>query len=221
MNTLLSNTTIKRACCLKNTDVDDPNHYKVNVKLPYVDALVPLSNVQKLSLYKKYNFMNKEIKIPASLCSVINYKGPDSSDGNNNVCDNFYSAYCENAKQMYYNDVSGLGDTYDGTTFSNYAPDCSCFSDTPQQATSVQAACYAKGCLPKSKGVYIDVLTRKNGACTINQCNSFLDMGQVKADTGGKIDLGFQLNQTCGDFKNTALNKGAQSAIDNNTLLYS
>ena len=57
LNTLLSNTTIKRACCLKNTDVDDPNHYKVNVKLPYVDALVPLSNVQKLSLYKKYNFI--------------------------------------------------------------------------------------------------------------------------------------------------------------------
>jgi len=64
INNIISNTTIKRACCLKNEDAENPDYYKVNVKLPYVDSLVPGTNIQKLSLYKKYGFMNKELKVP-------------------------------------------------------------------------------------------------------------------------------------------------------------
>ena len=39
IDSIISNTTIKRACCLKNEDLENPDHYIVNIKLPYIDNL--------------------------------------------------------------------------------------------------------------------------------------------------------------------------------------
>jgi len=215
---LLSDTTIKRACCLKNSDPEDPLSYNVTVKLPYLDSAVPGTNLQKLTLYKKFGFINKKIKVPVSMCPPV-YVGPASNDGNSHACDNFYRLYCENAKQMYANDASKIGNTYNPAYLSTYAPDCACFMDTPISATKVQPACYAIGCLTGGKNVYRDRETRKEGACTINQCNSYIDMGGLRAEDGGQIGLSTTVNQTCGEFSNSSSKRGSGSATSENKLL--
>ena len=71
LNELLVNTTIKRACCLGNPEINSSTNqrYKITVKLPYVEELVP-STVDSgtKDLWKTFGFMTKEILVPKYMC---------------------------------------------------------------------------------------------------------------------------------------------------------
>lgn len=218
LQNILNKTTIKRACCLKDEDPNNTDFYKVTVKLPYNDNIVSGTDILKNTLYKKYGFFNKEVKIPKTMCDS-NYIGPEQDDGKTNNCDSFYRTYCENVKHMYANNIKQTGEPYDSAYLHVYAPDCACFMDTPETNTNVQPACYAPSCLTGGRNIYRDRETRSKGACTINQCNSFIDMGGLLAASGGSIGLTTNVNQTCGEFKNEHENLGSDAANKNNDLL--
>ena len=204
MQQILKNTTLKRACCLKNEDRNNSNNYVVTVKLPYVDSQVSGTDLLKNTLYRKYGFMNKQISIPKSMCSlpdVSGYLGYDVKDGRTHPkCDDFYKLYCENVKHMYANVAKSLNQTYDSQFLHTYAPDCACFVDTPKSSTKVQPACYANSCLISGRNVYRDRETRNNGACTLNQCITIQNFDKIIADSGSSIDLSTPINQTCGSY---------------------
>jgi hypothetical protein len=200
---LINNTTLKRACCLRDEDPENNKNYLVTVKLPYVDSAVPGTDILKNILYKRYGFMNKIVSVPKTICNsseLSNYIGPDANDGNTKNCDKFYKLYCENVKHIYNNLVKQNNEKYNSADLKTYAPDCACFMDTPQPNTKVQPACYAPGCLTGSKNIYRDRETREKGACTINQCTTIQNFDSIIAKDGGSIGLSTPINQTCGEY---------------------
>jgi len=215
MQTLLSNTTLRRACCLKDVDTENEDYYKVNVKLPYVANEVSDFDINKHKLYEPNGFMFKEIRIPISMCEN-SWIGPNANDGQTHTCDKFYKLYCENVKLAY-----NKNSKYDSNKLHEYAPDCSCLMDTPESLTNVQPACYALNCLTGGSSVYRDRETREKGPCTVNQCTAIINMGDMIASSEGKINQQTQVNQTCGEFRDSSVNRGAKGAAEDNEYLKS
>src|ERR1700677_4329652 len=52
LNSIISHTTIKRACCLASQDPNKPDYYKINVRIPMPEEVDP----SKLSsdIYKEF-----------------------------------------------------------------------------------------------------------------------------------------------------------------------
>jgi hypothetical protein len=76
-NSIISETTLKRACCNNSTDI--------NVKIPIPTGGNPGG------IYSKYFFIEKPITVPTSMCK---------SDWNANYCAKFKDLYCAN---LFYN----------------------------------------------------------------------------------------------------------------------
>jgi hypothetical protein len=204
LNTLMANTTIKRACCVGNED-DTGKYFKTKVKLPYIEDIAsemnPKPDPSVLDNWKKLGYMHKDVLVPKSLCPVtpVKYLKPISGDKTINPCDKFYQTYCENAKLLYSMDLSGR--QFDNEEFRISTPDCACYIDRPEDMDpGVQPPCYTTGCYSTTTA-YSDPATRGDGACKINKCASYFDITEMTALTGGKIDAEFNLTQNCGAAK--------------------
>ena len=190
LNTLISNSTIKRACCLANETTSGSGLFKIDVKLPYVEeivkqkaAMVPAKISQKQAeLYKKLGFMTKTITVPKSICDKYQVNAPSKTDSSKRYCDKFYRTYCENTKQMYITDLSGA---YLESEYVSAHPDCACYIDKPNGfPPEIQATCYATGCSPEVSSVFIDNNSRSN-PCTQNICNNIPNY--TRFDVSGHI----------------------------------
>jgi hypothetical protein len=200
LNNMLSNTTIKRACCLGNEDTSKKN-FRITVKIPYVEDIAknitPRPDAVTLENWRKLGYMHKEVLVPKNMCPG-DYKKPTNTDGIFTKCDKFYQLYCENSKLLYNMDVSG---NYNEEDFRVASPDCGCYLDKPASfPTGIQPACYTGFCYSVPVA-FTDPATRKDGACNVNNCTSVFNIGDLQALTGGQIDAQFNLNQTCGSTK--------------------
>jgi hypothetical protein len=194
LNNIMNNTTIKRACCVKNTDDDNPDVYKINVKIP-VPNDYDFSNIQgepqMLALQQKLGYIDKEVKVPKSLCNSL------SSD----KCDDFMFLYCNNAKQIFKNDINLAGSVFSNDEFLIYAKDCGCFNDPPEfmknkNMSGLPKTCYLNGCDPNNSGVYLDKVSREK-PCNTTICSTIFNAENIKA--GGSASLNNNVVQNCGE----------------------
>jgi hypothetical protein len=219
LNSILAQTTIKRACCVGNED-DTGKYFKTKVKLPYIEDIAneinPKPDASILENWKKLGYMHKDVLVPKRMCPVspVKYLKPLSGDKTINPCDKFYQTYCENAKLLYSMDLSGR--QFDNEEFRISTPDCACYIDRPEDTDpGVQPPCYTTGCYSTTVA-YNDPATRGDGACKINKCASYFDINEMTALTGGKISAEFNLTQNCGAAKQMLddLKAGKVSAED-------
>lgn len=197
LNNTLLDTTIKRACCLKQHAVDNnnniiPGYYVINVRMPLpsdikLDQEWPLDKI-----YKEYNIYDKQVLIPENLCN----------DYANIDCDNFYQAYCSNSIKDYKNarhisQMSDEGNNSDYTIFSKYwKPECACYMEPPKWLKSIKVIpkCLYPGCNP-NKGVYMDPVSRGQ-ECQQVFCKADINFSEVMAGRDNNIINQIELN--CG-----------------------
>jgi hypothetical protein len=194
LDNIISNTTIKRACCVQKTDKNNPDMYKINVKLPIPDGYIFDGDPVTSALQQKLGYINKEVKIPKSLCDS-SYNGPSDN------CDNFMYLYCNNAKSIYKNDVTLVGSVYSDDEFVTYAPECACYGNPPdfmknRNMSGLPKTCYLNGCDPNNTGVYLDKTSREK-PCNSTICSTIFNVDNIKA--GGSANLNSAVTQNCGD----------------------
>lgn len=206
---VLDQTTIKRACCLANGIDSTATNFIVNVKLPIYpdydfDALADNGATEM-----KFGYINKQVSVPLSMCPSGYAPGDDQADNDGssyNNCDTFYSIYCANARKVYQDKIDKLGQAWDTVEFSKYAPDCSCYNQTPTSIKTAQSlgytinynpSCVFQGC-SSSASVYEDPVTREGSinCSSINVCSSTMDFKNISA--GGNIDIDDAVEQACG-----------------------
>ena len=181
LNDILSNTTVKRACCMKNpTSSDDPF---INVRIP-IPMGYTVSDDNKT--WKEFGYIDKRVVVPKAMCDTQYTKGSEK-------CDQFYKLYCENAKAFFMEENGGK---FDQAKFSSYKPDCACYGPKPPYITgSVAPGCYLAGCDANSQGVYPDYLTRKG--CDAKFCIQNVDF--TKMNVGGDASINSVLENKCAD----------------------
>src|SRR5277367_4239462 len=64
LDRILSNTTIKRACCLGGSD---PNNFTVNVRIPIPSDYS--TNIPDIN--SQFGYIDKEVTVPASMCKGL------------------------------------------------------------------------------------------------------------------------------------------------------
>jgi len=208
LDKLINNTTIKRACCLRNA-TDDNLGYKINVKLPYVASVVnAMTGVDATTKanWARLGFMTKEVVVPKTMCSDIDgvdYRINPATPGTYDKCDKFMISYCENAKHLYNLDLSGT--PFLDADFITTTPECGCHIDRPLNfKSSVQPACFAGTWCLGNSSAYKDNSTRTNGACSIQECTSIMNLGDWNSVMGAAItDNKFSNIQNCFDAEKT------------------
>jgi hypothetical protein len=185
LDTVLSDTTIKRACCLGNTGI---NGQGVNVRIP-VPTGFNINNIDDPAA-KKFGYIDKNIKIPSSMCNAY----PTYTVGQD-TCNEFYSTYCQNMKDLYTLENGG---NFDPIEFAIYKPECACYGqvNTFGGQANVSPMCYMPGCDPGS-AAYLDPTSRQYG-CTQSICQAIINYSEFNA--GHNIDINNQIIQECGKY---------------------
>jgi hypothetical protein len=195
---LLSQTTIKRACCLGYNSDNDVNNFEISVKIPFVEELSRQSGATQSTIetWRKLGYISKIVKIPKSMCPT-GYSRPDNKSGETGECDKFMRAYCENAKEMYDLDIKDISGTYSENEFMNIAPECGCFADRLKEyGGQAPALCYSPRC-NFSQSVYVDQNSRKQGGCPVNQCVAILNLSTTAALGGVTTGVSGIADQSC------------------------
>lgn len=184
----VSQTSIKRACCLKNTDPNNPNNYLVQVRIPIPANYTNVTTTTASQLQNKYKYTDKVVSVPKSLCNTM-------SDTD---CDNFYTVYCNNIVEGYKKLINGI--EFDYAEFSNFKPECSCYAPIPDIIASSGASnaapkCYMPGCI-RNSGVWLDPVSRGGNAdCSLTICNANIDISKLQA--GNNISIANTIQQNC------------------------
>lgn len=196
MDDVLDKTTIKKACCLKSgRDGNTDDKFPVRVKIP-VPKNYNFDEASEPDIWKKFGYIEKTVNVPKNLCSVPTLN--KTYGFNEDVCQDFMVLYCENVKKFYKDEVSALGKKPDTVEFSKYSPECACLADRPeylQKGGALPPICYADGCDPSNKNVFIDLASRK--PCTVTICQTNLDLDSLKA--GGNVNVNSKVSQQCGN----------------------
>lgn len=211
LDTILSNTTIKRACCLASPVDGDPDHYKVNVRVPVPKTWTD-NGGDKRNL--DYGFIDKAIKIPKTYCNAVQssdgsvspYIKPNKRDANySKQCDDFYSVYCPNMMTYFVNESKALNPDSDIDTreFANfYKQECACFDlfDIFPPSTNLSARCLKFPQCNDSNGdqgvVYLDQESRKQCPDNITICSQVQNLSGAGA--GRDINVKTFMENTCG-----------------------
>ena len=203
---ILDKTTIKRACCLaRSTDTN----VSVNVKLPvYPD--IDFASLIDGSIQQKFGYINKTVSVPMSLCPSGYNVNNSTSDNSYNNCDTFYGLYCANARKVYGDKKTALGEDWDWNEFAEYAPDCACYNKvypTIQtiidngQNVNIKPSCVYPSCVSTTTTgtptVYEDPVSKDSSlSCSsVTICNSSVDFSNITA--GNSVDISTIINQNC------------------------
>jgi len=217
LDTIISDTTIKRACCLGNK-VTDPEingiqaegeYYKVGVRIPIPGELLTdldgdgtsewdwlkLTEVGKVM--DSFNFYDKDVYIPVGDCPV-NHNPTD--DGEWGPCDDFYSVYCKNMYD-FFNDINGGNVNYKQRDFATYKPECACYGDMSGYeglGMNTQPACVLYGCdIASSATMYLDPSSRQiqTAGCDTTICSTVYDLSDMTV--GGNVEWESMTEQAC------------------------
>lgn len=211
LNAILSNTTIKRACCLASPVDGDPDHYKVNVRVP-VPKTWSNNGGDKRNI--DYGFIDKAVKVPKAYCNAVkssdgsttSYIKPNKRDSNySKQCDDFYSAYCPNMMTYFINESKALNPDSDIDTreFANfYKQECSCFDlfNIFPPNTNLSARCLKFPQCNDTNGdlgiVYLDQESRKQCPDNITICSQVQNLSGAGA--GRDVNVKTFMENTCG-----------------------
>ena len=158
---LLTQTTIKRACCKGEKDPNSPcpTCYKINVRIPTPKKYDYEDPEGTDKIPKKYGYIDKTVYIPPSMCKYGHcdpsyddkkYKSTTPSDAkslcqhgftpktdtNYTNCDRFYDTYCDQilADYIKINKIT-KDEIYQGKfpypEFRKYKPECACYAPVP------------------------------------------------------------------------------------------
>ena len=186
IETILSETPLKLACC-RRTSATDNTEKNVNVRVPVnptTESINPYT--------KEFNFQYSQINIPANSCPVNLYSGsPD--------CDNFFGLNCNNI--MNY---MGQQNINVQSELMNYAPECACYAPQTQDQEgyppTTPSVCYKTGCdITTNPSVYLDPNSRDGDTqktCSLTICNSINDFSGMTV--GGGANISTQTNNQCG-----------------------
>jgi hypothetical protein len=187
VNNLLTNSTIKRACCLKKRGPGGSNTYEIDLKIP-----VPKGMENSISgLSKKYGYINKKILVPVSMCQedrYVNYNGEQGGE-----CDDFFKVYCLNVLDDF-SKISGTHkdfSKFDNVEFNKYSPECACFAPLPKnlpEQAKKNPQCWLPGC-DKSSGAY--QLSDKREICPQNIQQCIQQVTTNIGNVGGKANLSY------------------------------
>ena len=196
MNDILSNTTIKKACCLKSgRDGNTDDKFSVRVKIP-VPKNYNFNDASEPDIWKKFGYIEKTVNVPKTMCTAPTL---DVTYGyNEDICQKFMPLYCENVKNFYKDELESIGKKPDPTEFAKYSPECACYADRPkylQKGGALPAICFADGCDTSNNNVFIDTASRK--PCSVTICQSNLDLDSLKA--GGNVNVNSKVTQQCGN----------------------
>jgi hypothetical protein len=215
LNAILSNTTIKRACCLASPIEGDPDHYKVNVRVPVPKSWSANGNDQRNI---DYGFIDKAVKVPKSFCDAVQssdgtvkpYIKPNKRDANySKQCDDFYSAYCPNMMTYFVKETKALNPDaqVDAKEFANfYKQECACldlFNIFPPN-TNLSARCLKFPQCNDSNGdqgvVYLDQESRKQCPDNITICSQIQNLAGASA--GKDVNVKTFMENNCGQTGN-------------------
>ena len=214
LDTIMSNTTIKRACCLGALSEND--RYKVKVRIP-IPAGYDVNEASEQLV--PYGVIDKEIEIPKSFCnavkssddSIAKYEKPPKNDSTATFkCDEFYKVYCPNMMYLYQKESAALAGqaadkfTSDPDDFANfYKPECACYNtliDVPANFSISNRCLKFPQCTNENfdKGlVYLDPLSREGCPEQVNICTQIANFGGAEA--GGDFRADLALRNDCGD----------------------
>jgi hypothetical protein len=191
LDSVLSNTTIKRACCNNlNRPGSTGDAFSVSVRIP-VPTDFDFTKVPLGDFWSSFGYVDKSVAIPKSMCAntVPGY------DYTTDSCQDFMTLYCNNAKAWYKDEIMINGRKYDDKDFFTYKPECGCFGDKPSYITgNPSPSCYMPTCDPNNSSVFIDSLSR--GGCSATFCSSNLNVENLKA--GGAVGVTSSVVQNCG-----------------------
>jgi len=198
LDEILSLVNLKRACCLRTKDPDNPNNYLINIRKAKPAGTTINTGTVIGQIYNKFGFIDEKLSIPKSYCSS---QLPSTFLQNMGLsCQNFYTVYCKNITNEYKTAANKTDSTFDYTEFSYYKPECACYAPKPTYMTNagVNAApiCYIPGC-DSIDGVYLDpVSSSPENNCNLSICQLNIDMSDFRA--GGNIDIENKIEQNCG-----------------------
>ncbi|VBB18533.1 hypothetical protein YASMINEVIRUS_996 [Yasminevirus sp. GU-2018] len=220
LDNILSNTTIKRACCLGGTD---PNNFNVNVRIPLPENYT--TGIPEINT--KFGYIDKVVSVPSSMCKNLptatgraDYTKPAKNNPTyNGPCDDFYDVYCANMLAFYNDEYTS---TYpnqkpDNKKFvSQYKPECACFSPdaTIPQSVNYGPLCFmAQNCNTANNDsgtVYLDYRSRGTCPSSLTICNQIVDLSGAQA--GGNIVVSPEMKNECKsngiDLDNSTVNTG-------------
>ncbi len=201
IDTYLDKTTIKRACCLANSDPQDSQSYIIKVRLPVPKGM---SNADLTSVQQKYQYYDKTVRVPKTMCPVGLTPGSD-------YCNAFYTGYCANITNFYNLENGG---NFDALEWNQYKKECSCLG--PHQdlkvgpvGQGIPPVCYVTGCTAGQTDVYYDAISRDKTKlsvnpyatvpCTYDICSSNIDFSNNTV--GGNTAIQPNVIQNCGGTK--------------------
>jgi hypothetical protein len=230
---ILSNTTMKRACCMNSkyaSTLTNPNSYPVTVRIPIPKDYVVDDNAPSnlVDTWKKFGYIDKTIYVPSSVCS--NIKDPfgnatyTNTDGNS--CSDFMQLYCSNVRKFYDDELATLGGEFDEFEFPKYKPECACYSKVPdyikKTSPSSPRSCYMVDCMGDGTGIenYVDPSSRV--PCQSNFCSSAINVGNIEASSGGLINFTPSIELKCSSEiskikQNQTLNNTTNDTTNNNS----
>lgn len=178
---IVSNTTLKRACCLANKN--SAGKYMVSVRIPAPSGYTYTDDASSSS--KKFGYIDKTITIDPSMCNSIS----DHVRGSP-TCNKFYKVYCANMRAMF-REENGNKMSYDD--FYDYKPECACFGEIPDELKqySMEPACMFGNCDLNSQKIYT-----VGSACNANICTQLVNMGGMSV--GGDASIKTTLTNKCG-----------------------
>jgi hypothetical protein len=196
MDSVLSNTTVKRACCMAKNRTTQITELPVKVRIP-VPKDFDWADEDNKTVKQKFQYIDKDILIPSTMCPV----GFESNNKQWDGCDNFYELYCNNIKK-FYSDEKG-GSSWDNDEFFKYKPECACYNKIPDsfKGYTPTPKCFLAGCDADNKeSIYFDPKSR--GDCDMTICNQNIDFS--KMNVGGSANIQTNLTASCG--QDTAVN---------------
>ena len=214
MEDLLSNSTVKLACCAGTKN--DNSNYNIDVKIPLVDSDI-MSNVNT-----SYGFQDKNIEVPSLMCPGA-YGPPDSDDNNKNntyLCDDFISAYCMNEFNEYIartrkNNSTDRPNSFDLSKWAEYSPICACY---PNFALYMKNNPEENGGIPRTKWInycgsginkktsYKDPYSRSVHSQPFNICNVNTTIGNMVATDNSQNVLNISSSCSINDSKEVTNN---------------
>ena len=201
LNSLIDQTALKRACCLKQIDPTNINNYSVNVRLPLPSNYTP-NSTETSQFYSKYNMYDKNVTVPKTMCDNL---GPNYKDSKGPACQNFYTLYCNNIIKEYTDLNNGV---FDNTGFSLYKPECACFAPPPafikKSGINAPPKCFLPGC-DNINGVFLDPVSAGNSNCQLTICNATINYSDF--DAGRDINVQNKIVQQCGYLPKTVNDK--------------
>jgi hypothetical protein len=184
---ILSNTTIKRACCMRANKDAEP--FKVGVRIP-IPTGYNIGDEVNSDIKLKFKYFDKKITVPTSMCGTDKYAGTET-------CDTFYKVYCANMLESYMKENNG---SFDKDEWPKYKLECACHGKLdeygdPNALSGMPRKCYINSCTEQEPGIYLDLDSRTK------QCSSAICTAIVQATdnkVGGNMNVSSQINQKCG-----------------------